>query len=202
MPVGYREKDGRYTVTCDKPFCYLSIAVHTLPAATELDQHHVCPFINGTTKYAGSITMQLVEQMWAKADEAFAKLLEYNDTDNRDKSYHQGECRMAAELIAIFMTPHFKTGDEIVREIVKRQQMKAAGEPYETPGLGYRIYELPKDADKPREVKTAEARIAVPGKLSAEDISMIKFMKDTQPLKTIADLFDITMAEVGAVFRS
>lgn len=203
MTVSFREKDDRYIVSCDRPYCLLNIAVSTLPAAVELEQHHECPFINGKSKYAWSITVQLVEQMWAKADEAYVELLtaKENHVENAVARW-QGACRVAAELIALFMTPHFRTGDEVVREIVKRKEMKDKGEQYETPGLGYRIYELPRDEAKPRISKPAAERVAVPGKLTAEDIQMITFMKDAQPIKTIAELFDITVPEVEAVFRS
>lgn len=173
-----------------------------MDAGIELEKHHECPFINGITKYAGSVTMTLVEDMWEKLDFAYEQLLGTHSSEFKDVAFWKGQCRMGAEMIAIFMKPHFQTPDEIVREVVKRKQMRDTGEEYETKGLGYRMYELPKDDNKPRQVKAGPARIVVPSKLSSDDIQMIKFMSGAQTNQTIAELFDITEAEVKAVVTS
>lgn len=199
MPVSYRAKDDRYLVSCDKVHCMLNIAVNTAVAATELEQEHECPVINGHTKYAGSVTMTLVEDMWEKADAAYTEFTELELADPVPIARLKGALRMAAEMIVIFMGPHFQTADEIVREIVKRKQMRDSGEPYETKGLGYRMYELPKDDKKQRPV---QPKPVVPSKLSKDDIAMIRYMKDNSTHKELAGLFSITEAEVQAVLLS
>lgn len=52
----------------------------------------------------------------------------------------RGQCKVLAQ----FMAPHFKTVDEVVKEVHKRWQAKQKHESYETPGLGSRRSEAPK----------------------------------------------------------
>src|SRR6266542_1056016 len=190
MAVRYREKDDRYTVTCDKnSACCLSIALNTLEAAQQLYDQHQCPTINGKSKYAWSVTVTLVEQMWEKVDSAYAELMSTDDL--AEKTRLKGAVRMACELIVIFMPPYFRTSDEVGREVMKRHKLKQEGEQYETAGLGSRTYEL---ADS----RKAQARItapptrkpltAIPEHLDADDIRMIKFMGREQ-ITQIAETF-------------
>ena len=61
---------------------------------------------------------------------------------NRAEARHQA--RGIAEVLALFMVPHFTTADEIVREAVRRYKAKQAGDTeYETAGLGSRAWEPP-----------------------------------------------------------
>jgi hypothetical protein len=54
------------------------------------------------------------------------------------------QARGIAEVLAMFMVPHFSTADEIAREAVARYKARQSGDTeYETAGLGSRRYEPP-----------------------------------------------------------
>jgi hypothetical protein len=105
--------------------------------------NHQCPHDGGKTKFAWEITMTLVELMWARADAQYVAFAAA-EHDSPAMYTEGGKLRGIVEMIAIFMTPHFANGDEVAREVIKRAKAKVAGETYETPGLGSRIYEMPR----------------------------------------------------------
>ncbi len=204
MAVGYREKDDRYTVTCDKnSACCLSIAVNTAEAAQQLYDQHQCPTINGKSKYAWSVTVTLVEQMWEKVDQTYAQLA-MAPAVGPDLERLRGAVRMACEMIAIFMPPYFRTSDEVGREVMKRYEKKQASEEYETAGVGSRTYELANSRKAPVRITAPPTRkplTAIPERLDADDIRMIKFMGREQ-IAQIAETFGITLDEADAVLSS
>lgn len=58
--------------------------------------------------------------------------------------YHKNRARAIAEVLAMFMVPHFASADEISKEAMKRRKAREAGDTeYETAGLGSRRYEPP-----------------------------------------------------------
>lgn len=101
-----------------------------------------------------TVTKTLVQQMWEKLDVEYESLVMSGDESWKHKA------RSTAECIAIFMPPHFRTADEVVKEAVKRFKAKEAGEDYETPGLGTRRYETPEEWHATRGGFTTNSDIA------------------------------------------
>lgn len=63
---------------------------------------------------------------------------------NQDVSQQKQRARAVADVLALFMKPHFNTADEIAREAKRRWQARRDGNTeYETVGLGYRATEFP-----------------------------------------------------------
>lgn len=70
--------------------------------------------------------------------------------------YHKAKARGIAEVLALFMPPHFTTGDEIVREALRRYNARTSGDnEYETAGLGSRRLEPPPGATRQTSQKQA-----------------------------------------------
>lgn len=90
--------------------------------------------------------MTLVEQVWKKLDEDMAALMQPGGST--DFVALKARLRAFAEVLAIFMTPHFNTADEVARE-AKRRYQNRHNEDYETPGLNSRRYEPPPSAMGP-----------------------------------------------------
>lgn len=127
---------------CPKTNCYKAVACDTEEQALAVEADHDCPNQGGITKIKGSVTLTLVEDMWAKADKVYATI------HNPELSQHEVEkvrerIRGICEMIAIFMPPHFTDVAGIGKELMKRKAHADAGEPYETPGLLGRRYEMP-----------------------------------------------------------
>lgn len=140
MSLSQLKEPEHYLAHCDVKGCYLHVGVWTMEAAVQLLDHHQCPYYGGETRISWEIVITtLVERMWEMADEGYEKLITATEPDDKLK----GELRGYAEMIALFMSPYFKSANEIVHEVVKRWKMKEAGERYETPGIGARMYETP-----------------------------------------------------------
>lgn len=127
---------------CPKENCYYAVSADTEEAAAEKRDAHKCPYQGGITHIGGSITVTLVEDMWEKADRAFADFLEEGMSPDLAKQ-RGGIVRGMCEMIAIWMPPHFTTGNEVGKELQKRRAMFEAGEQYETAGLHGRRFEPP-----------------------------------------------------------
>jgi hypothetical protein len=83
----------------------------------------------------------LLQQVWdmldVEVDLIYSERIEFKD-------YHKHRARMIAEVLALFMPPHFRTPDEVAREGIKRYKAREAGDDrYETAGLGSRAFEPP-----------------------------------------------------------
>lgn len=140
---------------CPQPNCYYAVSGRTEESVREQEAKHKCPYQGGLTKIAGSITVTLVEDMWAKADLAYAAMSEDGITSDEAKR-RQGVVRGMCEMIAIFMPPHFRTGNEVGKELLKRAANAAAGERYTSPGIGSRRYEVPGFNTPPPLLKVVE----------------------------------------------
>lgn len=97
--------------------------------------------------------MTLVEQVWKKVDEDMLALMQPGP--NTDFASLKARLRAFAEVLAIFMIPHFTTADEVARE-AKRRYDNRLDETYCTAGLNVRRYEAPPGTknvwEKPEEV--------------------------------------------------
>lgn len=84
----------------------------------------------------------LLQRTWDMLDSHMEELTR-TDIDTQAKLVIASKARAVAEVLAMYMPPHFNTADEIAREAKRRWEAKQKGETYETPGLGSRAYEPP-----------------------------------------------------------
>lgn len=128
---------------CPNPDCYYSVGV--FGDCTEACKHN-CP-MKGETKIGWTVTKTLVEQVWDKLDACMVVIMPDPEgtTLPNDQWLNEAkiQARAYAEVLAIFMSPHFKTVTEVAKEARKRRQAALAGEPYETAGLGSLRYQSP-----------------------------------------------------------
>jgi hypothetical protein len=142
----------------------------------------------------------LLENAWLKLDVAVAELHE-GTYSTEEVTRMKGVCRGMAEIIALFMKPHFSEGDEVVREAQKRYKAKKAGEDYETPGLGSQRFVPPPGTKNP----TQPAKEKKPShKLGDKEIAAIKAGLESgmfQP-EDLAKMYGVSAAIIEEVSRS
>lgn len=163
---------------CPKPNCYYAVSAQSEEEARTQEREHQCPYQGGVTHFGWGVTVTLVEDMWHKADAAYLRITEEN-LSAEELAKRKGVVRGMCDMIAIFMVPHFKTADEVGRELLKRAAAHQAGEEYETPGLGGRRYEPPPGENKYLQNRSTPAvKESTPpskSKLSEADTESIKF---------------------------
>lgn len=156
--------------------------------------------------------MTLVEQVWAKVDEDMLALMQ--PEAHTDFAALKARLRAFAEVLAIFMTPHFTTADEIAREAKRRYDNRMDPE-YCTPGLNQRRYEPPPGTPDLREAyHGGKARSSTPAKrpnatetaiskLSDEKRAEIKMFHDNGfPADVLARTHGVTVAVINAVINA
>lgn len=121
----------------------MHVAATSQEHAEQIRDTHKCPYAGGETRWSWDVTKTLVEQIWDKLDAEMVKIKSAptSSAEQVDVLQATQRARAFAEVLAIFMVPHFRTADDIAREAAKRYKAKQAGEDYETPGLGSRRYE-------------------------------------------------------------
>lgn len=142
---------------CTQPNCYFRVCAKSEEEARHAEATHKCPSYP-SIKYSWEITVTLVEKLWAMADKAYEDFITADLSVMDGDKYNQlkGRLRGICDSLAVFMVPHFTTGDEIGREVVKRSKVKLAGDTeYETPGLGGRRLEMPA-ASNPRQAEKSK----------------------------------------------
>lgn len=148
MPITPSRADERFPflVECNKnDLCLLHITVKTYEEAVELEkpENHKCPR-RGETNFGASVTQSLLEQAWGILDQHMA-MVQSIEKGHPERENWMNRCRGVAEVIALFMPPHFRTADEVAREAMKRWQAAQNGEPRRTAGLGDLKYTFPDD---------------------------------------------------------
>lgn len=93
--------------------------------------------------------MKLVEQAWAQLDDQMDEMANLTQRISEalapasDLVEARGRARGKAEILALFMAPHFTTADEIRDEAIRRWQARQSGDrTYQTKGLGSRRTEI------------------------------------------------------------
>jgi len=202
MPIKYLPESDNYLVTCTVRLCYVHVCKATLELATEHEQNHKCPQSNGQTHYSWEITMTLVETMWAILDNEFDKLIALNserDGKNDDlRAFAQHRLRGMAEMTALYMSPHFRDADEIAREVVHRKQMRDAGQPYETPGIGSRRYEMPRYEPSAAHKETQTKRESIQ-ELNARSVSRTHQQPKAKPTVKIVGIDAETRSAIAGL---
>jgi hypothetical protein len=179
---------------CPVEACDLQVLT---PNATPVD--HACPHYGIEIRISWMAHgPSLLSQLWSEMDELTALLL-VGQTTPEESLKAQGRARGVAFSLSLFMAPHLRTEDEVVAEAVKRYQMKQAGEPYETPGLGARIYEPPPGENKYSEGPSRTRGAVKPQdawrtKLDPDVVATIK--KSTFPVDMLAQVYSLTQAQI------
>lgn len=184
---------------CDKEKCYYSVSTKTYEEGVAQLTQHACPYIGGPTKIGLLVSRTQLVQAWEKLDSAVAELIEgkyppiptdeSEDADfreNPEKTRLVGVCRGIAEMLAIFMQPHFDHPDQISAEAKRRYTAKKNGEDYTTPGLEPHHFAQPRSP----EYKAANNKGATPvqprnpapspvHKFTEDEVGSIKFAHES-----------------------
>lgn len=142
----------------------------------------------------------LLEKTWNELDAITARIIAGSATE-ADKGYARG----LAFTLSLFMAPHLTTSQDVAREAKKRHDMKAAGEDYETPGLGSRIYEPPPgnnkystDAPEKQKIKASKPQPPTPN-LTPEQIVAINNAKTFFTSEELAEMYKTTPAFIESL---
>lgn len=159
--------------------------------------------------------MTLVEQMWHRLDSIMDELALLPDTTEMDpEEYNEaqlfeanlkGKARGCAEMIAIFMNPHFTDANEVAREAKRRADArKRLDESYETAGLGQRRYEHPPavTAEDALKYKREPIKRGKKSPVSEEDAEKIRKAYGTFPVDMLAKVYKISEKQVEEIAKS
>lgn len=153
-----------FKIECGRPNCFFHVLMPTYEQAKLWDdpKQHKCP--RGVdTSVGASLTHSLLEKSWIELDAVVAELMTHKEkgtaaTDS-DLVFLRGKASGIAEVLGIFMVPHFRTANEVSRESLRRWKMIQAGEAPETPGVGSLKYTFPEDSKYKRmEAREAERK--------------------------------------------
>lgn len=186
---------------------------------------HKCPWYGGTTRIAWSVTVTLVEQMWHRLDSLMDELglnpkpewptngfTQYDDPQEKLEEYvgacefHanlRGKARGMAEMIAIFMNPHFTDANEVAREAKRRADARARkDDTYETVGLNQRRYEAPPTSSEVTRYKREPSRPGSKLPVTPIEAEKIRAAYGTFPVDMLAKAYKITEKQVKEIAES
>jgi hypothetical protein len=166
------------------------------------------------------LSRTILEEGWLKLDACVIEMFEGNyppitALDARDHEYEiaenpeklrlKGVCRGMAEILALFMSPHFTDGDAVTAEAVKRYKAKKAGEDYETPGLGGLRFAPPPGTPAASKPQASAPRASTPAKpkhkLGEQEITAIRFAMESGMFKAtdLAKTYGVSEAVINEV---
>lgn len=188
---------------CTRPDCHFSVCAISEEHAHLIESTHPCPYAGGTTTYGWSIVATLLEEVWKKVDDDMLSLMQ--PEANTDYAALKARLRAFAEVLAIFMKPHFTTADEIAREARRRYDHRNDPE-YCTAGLAQRRLEPPPDSAskyEPPSLQNAYSAVEkAKSKLTEKQITSIKAFADNGfPLDAIAKAQGVTVEVVKTVVK-
>lgn len=141
----------------------------------------------------------LVQQMWEMMDNETKKVMVRSGVEMQD---FEAKCRarMLAEVLALFMVPHFHGADQIAREALRRYRAEKAGDKeYETPGVGTQRYVPPPGTRRTPEPKK-KAAPKIKSRFDESDTELLRNLAAKgQPIAKLAALMNATEDEVRAV---
>ena len=167
----------------------------------------------------------LLQQLWAEMDRVTTRLLlpevfekqvadaiEAGHMVQHDLSSREeliARARGIAYALSLFMVPHFKSEDDIVREAAKRVRAKYTEDnsepgtftPYETPGLGSLVYQPPPGDNKYARTESAKPPApkvrTIPPHLTPANIRTIK--DSPMPVPLLCTAFDVTPEDIELI---
>lgn len=202
---------------CEAPHCFWSVAVKT-PSPVK----HKCPYAGGLTRIAWSVTVTLVEDMWHRLDSVMDELAltpepkEPNENDPNNsvswlsdyigerefRANLKGKARGMAEMIAIFMNPHFTDANQVAREAKRRAEARARKDAeYETAGLKSRRFESPGGADLDKYKREPARKSKALAKVTPDDAAKIERAYETFPKDLLAKTFKVSEAEIDEIVK-
>jgi hypothetical protein len=146
----------------------------------------------------------LIYQMWEMMDKIIDDIKD--DAEDVDLLVLKGQAFVMADVLALFMRPHFIDRDSVLRESNRRWKCRKAGEPVETAGVGTLRFVPPPGTKKYGEDRSAAPPIKSRGKkkvvktrFSDADIASIRSMTAKVSIEKVAAVFQATEDEVRAV---
>lgn len=217
----YAAVNWPWLFTCDVRWCYWRTVHKTYEEAEAVrDQHNLetCPMANDSTIMDETddrglhytkphLGKSMVEKMWDELDSIYENLAQATTSHGEDRL--KGRARGVAWCIALCSGPYYEKADEVVREAVKRYQMKKGERPWEpTPGYKWnpppiesaayrKAREESRGAPDPTATRAAAKKKAEP-KLTAEQIEGIKdaITSGMFDEKACADIFKVSVEQV------
>lgn len=166
---------------------------------------------SGEKKVTNQVTAgpTLLQRTWDMLDAELEAIIANQFGDDDVIAKHKNRARAIAEVLAMFMVPHFTTADEIAQEASRRHQAKLNGDTeYETPGLGSRRYEPPPGSPirggmESRETKAPARKRSAFKSGPKLDPAQVEFCKKalsdgTLDAPTLAGMFKVPVAVVEA----
>lgn len=163
----------------------------------------------GEKKVTNQVTAgpTLLQRTWDMLDEVMVAIME--PPGDPEKHDAQIRARAIADVLAMFMVPHFKTRDEISAEAVRRYQAKQNGDTeYETPGLGSRRYEAPPGSPIRGSIESRETKAPAKKRSAFKagpklDPAQVEFCKKalgdgTLDAATLAGMFKVPVSVIEA----
>lgn len=214
--------DGEvYSTSCKRPGCNFTWKSNTYDYAACMLQVHIYGSLvaPGTISWRSAVT--LLESLWAKADQHYDALMGPElagfGPGDPQKAKAQGILRGYCESILVFMDHVFATPDDVAREIVKRGKARAAGESYETIGLGSRRYEMPFAKGSQQEAQQTamtkglsyhaakekpKVEVTIPVHLTVEQQAAIRNTSGMFPVAELAKLYNVSPAVINHILSS
>ena len=147
----------------------------------------------------------LVYQMWERLDSHFDYLIDASRRGDSDQEIAwKIKCRELAEILAMFMVPHFKSADAIAAEAMRRRDCRLKDEPVETPGVGTlrfvpppgtKLYDDTPRTARPAKKSTSKKRTGIIPK-DTEDGIKLALESGRFTVKQLADLYNVPLEKV------
>lgn len=192
-----------FKVECHNEHCFFTIVTQLYAEAERWNKpsEHGCPR-RGDTQFGASVTESLLMKAWAILDSHTGMVMALSK-DQPERIVWQNRARGVAEVIALFMPPHFRTTDEIVREAMKRYQAAQEGREHKTPGLGDLKYTFPDDPKykSPLAQAAHQKEKANKGteKVDEKTLDDIQFMKSFMKPAKIAEATGLSVQTIERV---
>lgn len=148
----------------------------------------------------------LVYQMWERLDSHLSVIIETtvtNPGEERQVSDAKVAARELAEILAMFMKPHFTSADAIAGEAMRRREARLAGEEVETAGVGsLRFtpppgtvkYDQPRKAPRPAKKSTPKRTGSIPQ--DSVDGIRVALQSGKFTVEQLANLYNVPVEEV------
>lgn len=148
----------------------------------------------------------LIYQMWDRLDSHLSVIIETevtNPGEEKEVSDAKVAARELAEILAMFMVPHFTSADAIAGEAMRRREARLAGEEVETAGVGsLRFtpppgtvrYDKPPKAARPAKRSAPKRSGSIPK--DSEDGIRVALQSGKFTVEQLANLYNVPVEEV------
>lgn len=197
--VTQREIDANpYLFKCEVLGCHYSVCIKTFEEGEQQHFTHQCPR-RGPNVLAGK---SILEQAWNQLDHAVEQIVSMQKNPDLKTSLAEvkSAARGKAEIIALFMVPHFRTADDVSREAMRRYKLKQAGEEVITPGIGMGRMIMPQTARTHAKPVSSPPAEKPKHNLSDQEVKAIKKAAgDGIPMDMLAQMFKVSVAVIRSL---